>query len=253
MKKRRNSKDRTIRHAIATGLWAFLLAAVAGILSQTAVEEITVVGLTLLLLFVVILVGIVFDVIGVAATAARETDLHARAANKVFGSVQAVRLVKNAPRVASFCNDMVGDVCGTLSGAIGVTIVLKILISQPEQLSVWATTMMTALIAALVVGGKALGKAFAIKRGTIIMFRVGQCLAWLENVSLFKPLRSEKKPGAAKSRSQRGKCKRPTSREKHGMKRSSVECQGKRDSERIGSRWKRLKVSRCGQVKNPPP
>ncbi len=170
---------RAFRHAIAAGLWAFLLASLAGFLSQTAVKEITLVAAAFLLLFVVVLVGVLFDLVGVAATAASESALHSRAANKVSGAAQAVRLVKNAPRVASFCNDVVGDVCGTLAGAIGATILFKLFINQPEHISVWLATIMTALIAALAVGGKAFGKTFAVEHGTDIICMTGRLLAWL--------------------------------------------------------------------------
>jgi hypothetical protein len=41
---------------------------------------------------------------------------------------------------------------------------------------------MTALVAALVVGGKGYGKAFAIEDGTLIIFECGRFLAWLERI-----------------------------------------------------------------------
>ncbi len=187
MKKLYNSKNRPFRHAIVIGILTFFFAALASFLSQTVVDEIRIIALAFILLLVVILLGIGFDIIGVAVTAAVEAPLHARAANRIFGAVQAIKLVKNAHRVSSFCNDVVGDVCGTLSGAIGVTIIFKILINPSEQSTIWFTTLMTALIAALVVGGKAFGKTFAIDDGTLIIFRVGQIIAWLEK---FLPLMS---------------------------------------------------------------
>ncbi len=171
--------SRALRHAFAAGLWAFILATLAGSLSQTAVKEITLVTAAFALLLIVILVGVLFDLIGVAATSASESALHARAANRLRGAAQAVQLVRNAPRVASFCNDVVGDVCGTLGGAISVTILFKIFVNQPDHISVWLATLMTALTAALAVGGKAYGKTFAVDHGTEIIFFTGRLLAWL--------------------------------------------------------------------------
>lgn len=203
MKKRRNIKGHAVRHAIAIGILALLIAGLASIVSQTVVGEITVIAAAFILLIAVILLGIVFDVIGVAVTAALETELHARSVNNVPGAAQAVRLVKNAHRVASFCNDVVGDVCGTLSGAIGVTIVFKILSNPSEQSLIWGTTLMTALVAALAVGGKAFGKSFAINRGTTIILRVGQCLAGLEKFLPFQFFGNAKERKCNRSRSRR--------------------------------------------------
>ncbi len=128
----------------------------------------------------IIIIGIVFDVVGTAAAAASEAPLHAKAAKKVFGANEAILLVRNADKVASFCNDVVGDVSGTLSGAIGATIALKIIIYTPTVSDIIIGTLMTSLIAALIVSGKGFGKVFAIKKGTDIIFYTGKFLALLE-------------------------------------------------------------------------
>ena len=60
----------------------------------------------------------IFDIIGVAVTAAREEPFHAMAVDRVSGAQQAIRLVRHADKVATFTNDMIGDVAGTLSGAV---------------------------------------------------------------------------------------------------------------------------------------
>lgn len=170
---------------MAIGLWAFLLAGGASLASQAGAGRIDMFAAGLLLLLVVILVGVLFDIIGVAATVAREAPLHAKAAHQVFGAKHAVWLVRNAHQVASFCNDVVGDVAGTLSGAIGVTLVLKLLDGPTERGQVVATTLMTACIAALVVGGKAYGKVLAIEQGNKIMFRTGQLVACFDRLLPF--------------------------------------------------------------------
>jgi hypothetical protein len=178
-------RAKATRHAMAIGLWSFFLAGLSSLASQTGAERIDVFVAGLALLLFVILVGIVFDVVGVAATVAREPPLHARAARRVFGATHALRLVRNAHQVASFCNDVVGDVSGTLSGAIGVTLILKFLDTPGELEMILGTTLMTACIAALVVGGKAYGKVLALERGTEIIFRIGQLVACLDRVVPF--------------------------------------------------------------------
>lgn len=179
MKLNRHARAKALRHAVAVALGSFVLAGLTSLASQAGAERIDIFAVGLGLLLLVILVGIAFDIIGVAVTVAQEAPLHARAAHRVFGATHALRLVRNAHQVASFCNDVVGDVAGTLSGAIGVTLVLRLLQAPSRQAMVLGTTLMTACIAALVVGGKAYGKVFAIEQGTEIIFHTGQLLAFI--------------------------------------------------------------------------
>ena len=79
----------------------------------------------------IILVGILFDIIGTAVAAAEESALNAKAAKKVPGAREGVYLIKNADKVANFCNDVIGDICGTVSGAIGAALVFQVLASHP--------------------------------------------------------------------------------------------------------------------------
>ena len=201
LRKREHIWAGALGHALAVGLWAFLLAGLSAYASQTAVEEITVVGVGFALLLVVIVVGILFDVVGVAAASADEAPLHARSARNLYGAEQAVRLVRHAHRVASVCNDVVGDVSGTLSGAIGVTLVLRVLQDPTDRDVVWASSLMTALIAALVVGGKAFGKTYAIRRSADIMFYAGKVVALVESVvplRLYGNMRRQKRKRKAR-------------------------------------------------------
>ena len=186
MQAKRNSHATALRHALAIAVWSFLLASAASLASQFGAERIDIFAIGLALLLVVILVGVIFDIVGVAATAAQEAPLNARAARGAYGATHAVRLVRNAHQVASVCNDVVGDVSGTLSGAIGVTLVLKLLEGRPTEAELLVgTTLMTASIAALVVGGKAYGKVIAIEKSTEIMFQVGRLLACIDRLLPF--------------------------------------------------------------------
>lgn len=137
--------------------------------------------LSFVLLLFIILIGIIFDIVGVAAAAGSEAPFHAMASNRLAGAKQAIWLVRNADRVSTFCNDLIGDVAGTLSGAIGVAIVFQIQFGLSEA---FTTTLMVALVAALTVGGKALGKTFAISKSTEILMVVGRVLFSLERVGL---------------------------------------------------------------------
>lgn len=73
--------------------------------------------LSFVILICIVLTGILFDIIGVAVTAADEVPFHAMASRKVPEAEDALRLIRNAGRVSSFCNDVIGDICGVISGS----------------------------------------------------------------------------------------------------------------------------------------
>lgn len=171
-----------IRDIIIITSGTFMLAVLVSLASEFLLRSITSLFLSFLILLAIVLVGIAFDIIGVAVAVAQEPPFHAKAAEKVRGASQAVYLVRRADRVASFCNDVVGDICGTISGALGAVIALRFLLTQLNWSELIATVIMTSLVAALTVGGKALGKTFAINQANDIVFMVGRILAWLENI-----------------------------------------------------------------------
>jgi hypothetical protein len=134
------------------------------------------------LLIGIIAVGIAFDIIGVATTAAIEVPYHAMAADKVPGSMQAMWVVRNAATIATLCNDMIGDIVGTLSGAVATGIALSVTRGAGAvQQAVWVTFLVSGS-AAVMVGGKALGKDFAIQRANDIVYGVGRFLYVVETV-----------------------------------------------------------------------
>ena len=65
-----------------------------------------------LILLLIILIGIIFDIIGMAVATADEKPFHSMASRKVPGAQESIRLLRNAERVSSICNDVVGDICG---------------------------------------------------------------------------------------------------------------------------------------------
>ncbi len=129
-----------------------------------------------LILLVIILVGIVFDIVGMAVASADEKPFHSMAAKKVPGAQEAIRLLRNAERVSSICNDVVGDICGVVSGSASATIAAQIIrgfdFSWPQVM----TLLMSALAAGLTVGGKAVGKSIAIDSCTEIVHMVGRVI-----------------------------------------------------------------------------
>jgi CBS domain containing-hemolysin-like protein len=128
------------------------------------------IAISIFLIFVFIFLGIIFDMIGVAVTVADISTFNSMATKKVKGAKTGVRLIKNAPKVSSFCNDVIGDVCGIISGSVGVSI--AIIISERFDFNLLIVTLLiTAFIAAITIGGKALGKSYAINNSNIILYR----------------------------------------------------------------------------------
>ena len=129
------------------------------------------------ILLIIVLVGIIFDVVGVAVTSADESPFHSMAARKVPGAQEAIRLLRNAERVSSICNDVIGDICGVVSGTAAATIAAQLLtrfdFSWPQLIGL----IMSALVSGLTVGGKAIGKTFAVNSSTSIVHFAGKVIS----------------------------------------------------------------------------
>lgn len=155
-------------------LLAVALSAVMSFFSSTALEGAGYM-VTLLVLAVFIALGIMFDMVGVAVTAADPKPFHSMAAHKEKGAREALSLLRNASRVSSVCNDVVGDICGIVSGATGAVIV-----SQLQQAfntrTVLISVGVTALISGATIGGKALGKPFAMNQSKRVVHLAGRFL-----------------------------------------------------------------------------
>ena len=95
---------------------AVILSALLSFFSSTALNGAGYVVAGLVLAAFIAL-GIVFDMIGVAVTAADPKPFHSMAAHKEKGGKEAIRLLSNANRVSSVCNDVVGDICGPAAGS----------------------------------------------------------------------------------------------------------------------------------------
>lgn len=128
-----------------------------------------------IIILIVIIIGIIFDMIGVAVLTSNESSLHAKASKKLKGAKEAISLLKSAPRVSSICNDVVGDVCGIVSGSLGAVLTLNIA-NYFHWNIVLVTTIITAVISALTVGGKAIFKTIATKKADNIVYNVGKII-----------------------------------------------------------------------------
>ena len=169
--KKTKKEDSQYKWVLTVFVTAVVLSAVLSLVSESILDS-TDIAVAVLTLTLFIGLGIVFDVIGVAATAADPKPFHSMAAHRERGAKEALFLLRNASRVSSVCNDVVGDICGIVSGATGAVIVVQVLHLQ----SVLVSVVVTALISGLTIGGKALSKTFAMRQSTRVVYWTGRFL-----------------------------------------------------------------------------
>ncbi|GAB6876009.1 hypothetical protein JCM13210_07350 [Thermaerobacter litoralis] len=200
------------KRGVGLGFLTFLLALTTSPLSESAVRALSL-PLAMLIVAAIVALGVVFDIIGVAATAADEAPFHAMAAKRKPGARAALGLVRNADRVAAFANDVVGDVAGTLSGAAGAAVALRLgqwLDGQGTHLVV--APLVLALVAGLMVGSKAAGKGFALREHQRVLLALGTFLEGVERVTrvrLYPAARRSRRrprnPGGSRRQAERAK------------------------------------------------
>lgn len=162
-------------------------------ISETLMDKFNLI-LSFFILSGIVLIGIIFDIIGIAVTSADETPFHAMAAHKIPGGKEGVRLIRNADVVSNFCNDVIGDISGIISGAAGASIVAKIISGKNDLAEIIISTLIAGLISTVTVGGKAFGKSIAIKKSKEIVYKVAYFLYLLKirfGIELF-PKKSSK-------------------------------------------------------------
>jgi len=154
---------------------AFVLSIIFGGISSILADKLNTIFLFIIILLV-ISIGIIFDMIGVAVLTCKEANLHAKASKKIKGSKEAINLIKNATRVSSVCNDVIGDICGIVSGTLGAVLTIEIA-SRLNVNNTFTSVMITAIISALTVGFKAVFKSVATKNADKIVLTAGKIIS----------------------------------------------------------------------------
>src|SRR5690625_4683726 len=155
--KMKTKMNRSIKFSLTIAVITFVLAAIFSIISTSALSNVTwISGLVIVLL--IVLIGIVFDMLGTASTAAKKAPINAMAAEKVMSAREAFVIVKNADKFASFCNDVVGDISGIVSGTATVVVVLHVLTllghKEVTQTQITLSVLLTSFFATFKYGGK---------------------------------------------------------------------------------------------------
>ena len=156
---------------------SFALSMCFGVLSELVLKS---TGIIIAVIIIIVFVGIaiVTDMLGVATTSADAKPFQAMASKKVRGAKEALKLLAKADRVSSICCDVIGDVCGILSGAAGASILLKIAIESSSALSIIVASLISATVASLTIFGKSICKKFAVHKSTGIVLAFGKFISF---------------------------------------------------------------------------
>jgi len=178
LKKERN---KTIRWVVTIFLVTILISGMISLVSEEIMSVSGILVAFVILLFI-ILIGVIFDVIGMAVATADEKPFHSMAARKVPGAQESITLLRNAERVSSICNDVIGDICGVVAGSASATVASQLLLRIETSWPRGVLLILSALVAGLTVGGKAIGKTFAVNSCTTIVHTVGKLIYSLHNL-----------------------------------------------------------------------
>ncbi|WP_314585274.1 hypothetical protein [Paenibacillus terrigena] len=176
------SLKHSMKWSIFISIVTFLLACIFSVISTMVLSGVGF-GVGVIIVLLLILIGIVFDMMGLAAAAASEKPFHAMAVERVRGSRQGIYIIRNADRFSNICNDVIGDMTGVISGAASALVVGNLLLSMNqgnEMFRMVTSVVFAGLVSALTVGGKAVGKSFAIHYSTAIVLSIGKFFDLLE-------------------------------------------------------------------------
>lgn len=175
-KKKKNSNASWI---VTIFFITILLSSAISFLSSSLLASVGVVEAFIVLLLIVF-IGIFFDIVGVAVMSANEKPFHSMAAKKRPGAQEALMLLRNAEKVSSFCNDVVGDICGVVSGSASAVIAVKALTELPSDAIAQVT--MSAIVAGVTIAGKACGKNVAMSKCVEIVHLVSKPIYYIKSI-----------------------------------------------------------------------
>ena len=164
--KEKTKKTNNNTWVIFVGITTFILSLLFSFISNTAIANLNIILGVIILIFV-ILIGVMFDLIGVAVTVGNEEDFHAQASKKIKGAKTSIKMIRNSAKISNFCADVIGDICGVLSGAISAMIAFKL--TENYGMSSSIQFIFSAIVSSVTVGGKAVTKEIAKKHSTEII------------------------------------------------------------------------------------
>lgn len=175
-KTKKKKKSLPVRWALITFVLTLGLSAAMTYVSSTVIEGATF-WVALSVLVMLILLGVVFDMLGVAVTSASPAPFVAMASKKVKGAKNSLAVLKHAEKFSNFCNDVVGDICGVVSGTAGAAMAALATARFGFLPAAFWSVATSAVISALTVSMKALGKGVAMNESKKIVELIGRILA----------------------------------------------------------------------------
>ncbi len=170
--KRRGKKKRRVPLWLSWGLTILFLSFALSVLFSF-LTEISVNGspfyVCLIVLLVLLVLNIGCDIIANAVVSCEPEGFNAMASRKIRGAKRAVTFCRNSEKIASIFSDVVGDICGIISGSAGAVLAGYYVFNDSIE-GMIISILISAVIGALTVGGKAFGKPISIKYNFKITF-----------------------------------------------------------------------------------
>ena len=166
-----NEKHPMISWALLATFMTVVLSSLFSFFSETVLTN-TSILISCIIAIVFVLLNVITDTLGVSVTACEKVPFLAMASNKVKGAKEALILIDNADKISNICSDIIGDICGIMSGAVGANIVTQILILNSGSMNaIFVSVLISTSIAAITVFFKAIGKYLATRYYTqIVLF-----------------------------------------------------------------------------------
>lgn len=179
-KKTKSMREYNMKWVLNITIITFILAVFISFASEAILRN-TKVYIAFTILIVIVFLGIISDLIGIAVATADEKPFHSMASKKINGAKFAIKLIKNAGPVSNFCNDVIGDIAGIISGAAGAIILVEVSKIYNIVNTAVYSIILSGVVAAITVGGKALGKEIALRKSKEIVFSVAKILYWVKS------------------------------------------------------------------------
>ena len=168
--KNKKNKNKELNWILIITFLAFFITIIFSLGAQSILEKVNAsIGIIIILLF--ILIGVLFDIIGVAVQSSDTVPFHSMASKKIKTAKTAKKMLKNSAKVSTFCNDVIGDICGIISGSAATVVSVAIAVKMDVDPTI-ITLLVTSLVAALTIGGKAIGKGIAVNKSEYIITKV---------------------------------------------------------------------------------
>jgi CBS domain containing-hemolysin-like protein len=179
----RDDKKKKYRHGEKAYVWpikATLISLVLGLVFAFGAEILlsdTAIIIAVSLIIVLVLLGILFDMMGLAVASCDPVPLRSMASRRVRGAKHALALSRNAHKVSSVFNDIVGDSIGIITGVCGAALAAELASGLTGFARISVAVAVSAVIAALTIGGKAAMKGVAIRHSTRIVLAIGKFMS----------------------------------------------------------------------------